>query len=219
MTRTRNGAAAILWVCVLAGATRAQDPTLTAPDAYRVQFENDQVRVVRVHYPAGARLPDHTHPAGTTLYVYLNDSEGILFRHSGTMKHVVTRPPVKTGSMRISTGPEEHHTAENTSATAADSLRILLKTVKNAKSRSRIPAGAFRGETVASVEFTSDAFVIQRMLIAPGQSATAEAVGAPAPSLWISVPSGETRWVDATTTETVTNHGSAPMELVRVIVR
>src|SRR5688572_32156808 len=57
------------------GQVSAQDPTKTLPDAYRVQFENDHVRVVRVHYPAGARLPEHTHPGGTTVYVYLNDSE------------------------------------------------------------------------------------------------------------------------------------------------
>ena len=37
-----------------------QDPTTSLPHAYKVQFENDYVRVVRVHYDAGAR-PEHTH--------------------------------------------------------------------------------------------------------------------------------------------------------------
>lgn len=60
--------------------------------------------------------------------------------------------------------------------------------------------------------------MIQRFFVAPGQSITAEAVGTAAPSLWISVPSGETRWVDAAAQETLTNDGP-PMELVRVIVR
>ena len=32
----------------------AQDPLTTIPEAYKVQFENDWVRVVRVHYEAGA---------------------------------------------------------------------------------------------------------------------------------------------------------------------
>ena len=57
----------------------AQDPTKTLPEAYKVEFENDYVKVVRVHYDAGAKLPEHTHPAGTTAYVYLNDSEGVVF--------------------------------------------------------------------------------------------------------------------------------------------
>ncbi|HEX4913134.1 MAG TPA: hypothetical protein VFV51_04210, partial [Vicinamibacterales bacterium] len=69
-------------VCgVLAGAAvqgAAQEPTRTLPDAYKLQLDNDHVRVVRVHYAAGAKLPDHTHPAGTTVYVYLNDSEGVV---------------------------------------------------------------------------------------------------------------------------------------------
>jgi hypothetical protein len=55
-----------------------QDPTTSLPDAYKVQFENNYVRVVRVHYDAGAKLAEHTHPGGTTVYVYLNDSEGVV---------------------------------------------------------------------------------------------------------------------------------------------
>ena len=34
----------------------AQDPTKSLPDAYKVEFENDYVKVVRVHYDAGAKL-------------------------------------------------------------------------------------------------------------------------------------------------------------------
>lgn len=149
MMRGRICAVATTWLLFVPGSAGAQDPTITLPDAYRVQFENAQVRVVRVHYPAGARLPDHTHPAGTTLYVYLNDVDGIIFRHSGAMNHVVNRPLVKTGGMRISTGPEEHHTAENTSAHPADSLRIQLKTVKSARGRVASP----RERSVATTPF------------------------------------------------------------------
>ena len=82
----------------------AQDPTKTLPESYRVQFDNDYVRVVRVRYDAGAKLPDHTHPAGTTVYVYLNDSEGVTFSHSGNNNRTVTRPPVKAGAVRSRVG-------------------------------------------------------------------------------------------------------------------
>ena len=64
------------------GRCVAQDPTKSLPDAYKVEFENDYVKVVRVHYDAGAKLPEHTHPGGTTAYVYLNDSEGVVFSTS-----------------------------------------------------------------------------------------------------------------------------------------
>src|SRR5687767_14712910 len=99
----------------LAGAVvgvSALDPIKTLPDNYKVQFENDYVKVVRVHLPSGAKLPDHTHPAGTTLYVYLSESEGVSFQHSGNITRKVTRPAVKAGHVRIAAGPEEHHTVE-----------------------------------------------------------------------------------------------------------
>src|SRR5215510_3933463 len=94
-----------------------QDPTKSLPDSYKVVLDNDYVQVVRAHYDAGAKLPEHTHAGGTTVYVYLNDSEGVIFSHVGGSNRAVTRPPVKTGAIRIASGPEEHHTAENTSST------------------------------------------------------------------------------------------------------
>ena len=124
-------------------AVSAQDPTTSLPDAYKVQFENDYVRVVRVHYDAGAKLPEHTHPAGTTVYVYLNDSEGVVFQHFGSNNRSVTRPPVKAGAIRIAAGPEEHHTAENPASTPSDFLRIWFKTdnagVRNLRAAARPP--------------------------------------------------------------------------------
>src|SRR5215218_6048049 len=105
-------------------AARAQDPVTTLPDSYKVELENDYVKVVRVHYDAGAKLAEHTHPGGTTAYLYLNDSEGVIFSHVGGSNRAVTRPPVKAGAIRIAAGPEEHHTAENTASTPSDFLRV-----------------------------------------------------------------------------------------------
>ncbi|HTH26318.1 MAG TPA: hypothetical protein VL919_14465, partial [Vicinamibacterales bacterium] len=120
------------WLAVAAIASgaagvSAQDPTKSLPDSYSVVLENDYVLVVRAHYDAGAKLAEHTHPAGTTAYVYLNDSEGVVFQHSGNNTRSVTRPAVKAGAIRIAAGEEEHHTAENTSSTASDFLRIVFK--------------------------------------------------------------------------------------------
>jgi quercetin dioxygenase-like cupin family protein len=204
-------------VCGVAFSASAQDPTRTLPDAYQVAFENDVARVVRVHYDAGAKLPEHTHPAGTTVYVYLNDSEGVVFSHVGGSNRAVTRPPVKAGAIRIAAGQEEHHTAENTSATASDFLRIQLKTIKSRNLRQRIPAPEPGGDANSiAVDYRSDQLVIQRFIIAPGKSMTAERVAMP--SLWIAIPSGEARWIDSTDNETITNSTSAPIQLLRFIV-
>src|SRR5262245_58792792 len=132
----------VVLTAILLGAplnTLAQDPTKSLPESYKTELENDYVKVVRVHYDAGAKLPEHTHPGGTTVYVYLNDSEGVVFSHVGGSNRAVTRPPVKAGAIRIAAGPEEHHTAENTSATPSDFLRVYFKTddggVKNLRQR------------------------------------------------------------------------------------
>jgi len=36
--------------------------------------------------------------------------------------------------------------------------------------------------------------------------------------LWVSVPSGEVRWIDTTENETLTNSTSAPIQLIRLVV-
>jgi quercetin dioxygenase-like cupin family protein len=45
----------------------AQDAVATVPGSYTRQFENDWVRIVRVHYPPHATLPAHAHPAHTCI--------------------------------------------------------------------------------------------------------------------------------------------------------
>lgn len=193
----------------------AQDPLITIPEAYKIQFENDWVKVVRVHYAAHAKLPDHTHPAGTTAYVYLNDSEGVVFRHSGGSNRAVTRPAVTAGSIRLAAGAEEHHTAENPSAAASDFLRIQLKTVTGSRNlRQRIPRPTPRQGI--TVDYHSDTLVIQRFTIMPGEAIIAQVVTMP--SLWIAIPSGETRWMAEARDETITNSGTTAMELIRLII-
>jgi hypothetical protein len=83
----------------------AQDPTKTLPESYKVEMDNDYVTVVRVHYDAGAKLPEHTHSGGTTAYVYLNDSEGVVFSHVGGSNRAVTRPPVMREGIKQWTTP------------------------------------------------------------------------------------------------------------------
>ena len=156
----------------------------------------------------------HTHTGGTIYYVYLNDSDGIKFVHENG--RVTPRPPVKMGSLRLSTGGEEKHTGENNSTTPAEFLRIELKTIDKI-TRQRIPRPDLdSSKSAVVVDHKSERLLIQRVWIVPGQTLTVEAVALPA--LWVSLPSGETRWADAGTSETITNTGSTPMEFVLTIV-
>jgi hypothetical protein len=175
---------------IVLGATvhpSTQDPTKTLPESYKVAFENDYVRVVRVHYDAGARLPEHTHPAGTTVYVYLNDSEGVTFSHSGNINRTVTRPPVKAGALRIASGPEEHHTAENPASTPSDFLRIWFKTDNGGERNLR------RRLSPTDQEFANKQLRITRLT---GRDAAIEAP-ATTPVLAVSLPDGAVQWVPA----------------------
>ena len=175
--------------CAVVLPISAQDPTKTLPESYRVQLDNDYVRVVRVHYDAGAKLPDHTHPPGTTVYVYLNDSEGVVFRHSGNNTRAVTRPAVKAGAVRIAAGPEEHHTAENPASTPSDFLRVWFKTDNGGERNLR------RRLSSTDTEFANKQMRLTRLIVAPGHSIMIE-TPAQQPALIVSVPSGETRWIE-----------------------
>lgn len=180
----------LAFVCTLVcGAVvhiSAQDPTRTLPDAYKVQFENDYARVIRVHYAAGAKLPEHTHPPGTTVYVYLNDSEGVVFAHSGRSNRAVTRPPVMAGGVRIASGPEEHHTAENPAATPSDFLRIVFKTDDGGERNLR------RRLSITDTTFTNKQMRITRRA---GEGVVIE-TPANTPALLVSIPFGDVRWFD-----------------------
>lgn len=55
-------------VLLLAAATAsAQDAVMVDPEHHEVEFENDQIRVVRMTYPVGYKTPMHGHLPGVTV--------------------------------------------------------------------------------------------------------------------------------------------------------
>ncbi len=212
------GNVAIAALVLISAPASAQDPTTSLPDSYRVAFENEYVKVIRVHYEAGAKLPEHTHPAGTTAYVYLNDSEGVVFSHVGNNNRTVTRPPVKAGAIRIAAGPEEHHTAENTSATASDFLRIVFKTdtagVRNLRQRL----------ATTDVEWANKQMKFTRLRVKPGQNLLIETQNHPALRIalregvkqWTPPPPDMLRWLDKGTTEEFAVTGDFPVDIIKI---
>lgn len=61
-------------VSIAAGRALAQDPVEVDPDHYKVEFENDQVRVLRITYGPNEKSVMHDHPEGVA--VYLSDLKG-----------------------------------------------------------------------------------------------------------------------------------------------
>jgi hypothetical protein len=186
MAPSRLGFASIALTVLLASCHRddPQDPTVMLPQSYKLEFENEWVRVVRVHYDAKAKLPEHTHAGGITVYLYFNASPGVVFSHTGGVPN--TRPPVKPGGIRIGSAPLEHHTVENLGDTPTDFIRILLKTDYGEK---RLPNSRM---TPATMEYDHAALHIKRVNVAPGSTTRVEATNYPL--LRIAWVPGEAEW-------------------------
>jgi hypothetical protein len=211
----------------------AQDATKSAPGAYRAQFENDFVRIVRVHYGPNERVPVHEHPLSVTAYIYLNASGPVQFRHIADGR-VAIRQPTVPGSFRVSRGGDEKHEVVNTTAAPSDFLRVEFKSD---------PAGAaapyFReaeksypaGENVIDVRFTNQQMRMTRLAVAPGKTLELSmAAGEPALIVAlkdstlsgfrsgdaVAIAAGQERWLDAGERPRLVNTGTAPAELLRI---
>ena len=135
-------------ICLLAICPFAQDPVKVASQNYKLEFENEWVKVLRVHYGAKEKIPEHDHPATGTAYVYLNDSGPVIFKHVGLSYGAVTRPATKAGSFRLYRATKETHEVENPSDTPSDFLRVEFKTEPTGERklygkffREEVPAG------------------------------------------------------------------------------
>jgi quercetin dioxygenase-like cupin family protein len=56
-------------VCLAAGSVAAQDPTKVEPKHYKLQFENEHVQVVNVHYGPHEKSEMHDHPGGVVVVI------------------------------------------------------------------------------------------------------------------------------------------------------
>jgi len=103
----------------LAPMVSAQDAVKTDPKHYSVISENDQVRILRVHYGAHEKSIMHSHP--NSVAVYLSDSKGKFTLPDGKTQDITT----KTGEAQFT--PAATHLPENTGDTPLDLIVVELK--------------------------------------------------------------------------------------------
>jgi hypothetical protein len=153
----------------------AQDPTKVAPEAYKLQFENEWVQVTRVHYGPYAKVPTHDHTRWPVAYVYLNNSGPIKFTHVGWDEPVLTRPPTTAGSFRLSptNAVKETHQVENPTGLPSNFLRVEFKTevVDRELMRGRFVRQSYpAGRNIRRVEFENGQIRVTRLVVVPHKS-------------------------------------------------
>ncbi|HYN16228.1 MAG TPA: hypothetical protein VES66_10635 [Terriglobales bacterium] len=109
---------AVLCVC-LTPILSAQDAAKVDPKHYTVVSENDQVRILKVHYGPHEKSVMHSHPA--TVAVFLTDAKG-QFTYPDGKKESFTP---KAGGAQYSASAT--HLPENTGDTGMDLIVVELK--------------------------------------------------------------------------------------------
>jgi len=110
---------AVFFVCVTAALASAQDPVKVDPAHYKVESENAQVRILRVHYGPHEKSVLHSHPASVA--VYLTDGKMKFTDAEGKTQDAAG----KTGQTLYS-GPQVHN-PENVGDTPFEAIVIELK--------------------------------------------------------------------------------------------
>jgi hypothetical protein len=101
-------------------AASAQDAVKADPKHYKVEFENDQVRVLRITYGPHEKSAMHSHPAGVV--VFLNDAHAKF-----------TMPGGKTQDMQVKAGAVQWsdpstHLPEKLGDKGFEVIQVELKT-------------------------------------------------------------------------------------------
>ena len=125
--------AAVL-VCLAASPATAQDSVKVDPKHNKVEFENDQVRVLRTHVTPKESIPMHEHPAN--IVIWLTDSRNKVTLADGTTQERQS----KAGS--VSFRPGEKHAVQNMSDKDYEVIIVELKAKPAASKSSAAKASA-----------------------------------------------------------------------------
>lgn len=223
-------------LCLLASQSFAQDPSKTLPENYKLQFENEWVKVTRVHYGPHEKLPSHRHTQTASAYVYLNDSGPVVFKHIGLEYGAVTRAATKAGSFRLYRGLTEMHEVENLSELPSDFLRVEFKTepVNDKSLRGRFYRETYPpGENFQKLQFENEQVRITRLVCAKGKAlelstssaepallvaltpSSLKRAGRNGKSMALKLEMAQSAWITAGQEDRIQNTGDGPAEFLR----
>lgn len=107
------------FLCLAAVSAGAQDPTKVEPKHYKLDFENDRVQVVTVHYGPHEKSALHDHPGGVV--VSLTEAHLRFSDENGKVREVFSKP----GEARWY--PPFKHRVENLGDTSYEAVYIGIK--------------------------------------------------------------------------------------------
>ena len=107
-------------LCLAVLPALAQDPVKVDPKHYKVEFENDQVRVLRISFGPHEKSIMHEHPASVAVFLTDNHVKMTLPGGKSTEEHG------KAG--QATWGAAEKHQPENLSDKPFELILVELKT-------------------------------------------------------------------------------------------
>src|ERR1700722_13676266 len=110
----------LVGVCLAASVAMAQDPVKVDPQHYKVIFENDQVRVLKIHYGPHEKSVMHIHP--NAVVVYETDAQMKMTTPDGKSVEATG----KAGNSQWT--PAGSHLPENIGDKPVDAVLVELKT-------------------------------------------------------------------------------------------
>ena len=107
----------------LTNTALAQDAAEVDPEHYKVEFENDQVRVLRITYGPGDKSVMHSHPEGVV--VFMSDGVTKMTFNDGTSQEM------KPKAGQVIWTPASKHQPENLGDEGFEVIRIEFKQMED----------------------------------------------------------------------------------------
>ncbi len=134
-----KGLVLAFFIAFLGSTVLAQDPVKVDSKHYTVEFENSQVRVLRIKVGPHEKSVMHRHPNAVAIFV--TDANGKFTFPNGTSQDITS----KAGEARWT--PAITHLPENTSDQAFEVILVELKNRPITKRSAKKPATTVTGTT------------------------------------------------------------------------
>ena len=106
----------------LEGVDMSHECTVADPEHYRLEFENEYVRVIRCRIPGRDKVKMHNHPFGSVV-IFMTDQNLHQTLENGTTEEAHN----KAGRVLWGTGSQARHMGENVTDQLYEYIRVDIK--------------------------------------------------------------------------------------------